>query len=164
MLLNMDFRSLNAYFYSFKIVFSNQGVSNNSFIKYFRIIRVAIGAPKVAPDPLFSTNTPIAIFGSSAGANAINTECVSPKGFSAEPVLPHILMDGVFIPTGRAMFSFVNQLHPFYDFFKILHRKAGLDFINVIKISFFIFSKSFHNVWREIIASVCKNSCNICQL
>src|SRR3954464_3181510 len=67
------------------ILFSNSGRVMVS-VRYFSIIKVAIGAAHEAPQPPFSTIIPIAIFGFSLGAKPTKREWSCPCGFCAVPV------------------------------------------------------------------------------
>ena len=69
--------SLKNYFLILSNAGSKHGFSIKDFtqvIKYFSIIRLAIGAAHLLPQYPFSTKTETTIFGSSAGAKAIKVE------------------------------------------------------------------------------------------
>ena len=61
--------------YLITLVFSRSSIAglevSTPGLRYFSIIKFAIGAAQVAPNPPFSTNTAMAIFGLSLGENAI---------------------------------------------------------------------------------------------
>ena len=64
-------------------------------LMYFSIIKEAMGAAYVPPKPEFSTNTAMAILGSSLGAKAMKTEWSLRGLSSAVPVLPQIGRPGI---------------------------------------------------------------------
>src|SRR5258708_31208192 len=71
------------------ILFSISG-REIALVRYFSIIKLAIGAAHSAPHPPCSTITAIAILGFSFGAKPTKTELDFPEDVCAVPVLPQI--------------------------------------------------------------------------